>query len=190
MYQRDVFCAPTVCPTAPTSPTKVKSGLSLCFYCGVCMGCRAHCRGCRAHCRGTQIVPLVHGLTLVSYISVPSIIERSKQSLKAPKSIISLSCIFFGTPSKSWSYHVWLGLPYLGCAITWNCLIPLFEWNCINLCFRYSVSLFSNCYGYWIKISCPADLCIKWSCIEILNSQGKFFIFRENAEISLSHYNF
>ena len=41
--------------------------------------CRA-CRGCRAHCRGTQILPF-----LVSYISVPSIIERSKQSLKAPK---------------------------------------------------------------------------------------------------------
>ena len=33
----------------------------------------------------SQILPLVHGLTLVSYISVPSILERSKQSLKAPK---------------------------------------------------------------------------------------------------------
>ena len=33
----------------------------------------------------SQILPLVHRLTLVSYISVPSILERSKQSLKAPK---------------------------------------------------------------------------------------------------------
>ena len=58
----------------------------------------SHCRGCRVQCRVTKIVPLVHKPTLVSYKNVPSIIVRSKQSLKAPKSQISLSGIFFETP--------------------------------------------------------------------------------------------
>ena len=49
----------------------------------------------------SETLGFLDGLTLVSYISVPSIIERSKQSLKAPKSIISISCIFFGHPVSS-----------------------------------------------------------------------------------------
>ena len=47
------------------------------------------------HCRVTKIVPLVQRPTLVSYINVPSVIVRSKQS---PKSQISLSGIFFEAP--------------------------------------------------------------------------------------------
>ena len=50
------------------------------------------------HCRDTQIVPLVDRPTLVSYISLPSITVRSKQSLWAPKVIISLCIILFETP--------------------------------------------------------------------------------------------
>ena len=63
-----------------------------------------YCRGCRVHCRVTKIVSLVHRPTLVSYINVPSIIVRSKQSLEAPKSQISLSGIFFETPGTM-VYH-------------------------------------------------------------------------------------
>ena len=59
--------------------------------------CRT-CKGCRAHSRDTKVIPVVPRLALVSYISVPSIMVRLERYLKAPQSIISLSCTFFETP--------------------------------------------------------------------------------------------
>ena len=75
----------------------------LVFFEAPCIHKISHCRGCRVQCRVTKIVPLVHKPTLVSYKNVPSIIVRSKQSLKAPKSQISLSGIFFEAPCTTYN---------------------------------------------------------------------------------------
>ena len=65
--------------------------IDLSFY------CRA-CRGCRVHCRDTKTFPVVPRHGLVSCISVPDSMERHKTRLKAPKCLISLITVFFGTP--------------------------------------------------------------------------------------------
>ena len=66
---------------------------------------RAYCRAsrsCRVHCRKLKTVPVVHRHVLVYYISVPSIMVRLERYLKAPQSIISLSCTFLGHPVERW----------------------------------------------------------------------------------------
>ena len=67
--------------------------IDLSFY------CRA-CEWCRVHCRNTQTFPVVPRHSLVSCISVPDSMERYKTHLKAPKCLISLITLFFGTPCK------------------------------------------------------------------------------------------
>ena len=77
-YYRYRFCFPTLCPTAPKSPTirtnimKPTCFLILTYF----VDLEGAWRGCRAHCRDTKTVPVVHRHAMVFYIGVQNIIVR------------------------------------------------------------------------------------------------------------------
>ena len=100
-YYRKRFCVPTVHPTPSTSPT-IEAQINKHLILNICVidtsfSCRA-CRGCRVHCRDTKTFPVVPRHGLVSYRGVPVSMVRHKKLLKAPKCLISLITVFFGTP--------------------------------------------------------------------------------------------
>ena len=100
-YYRKCLCVPTVHPTPSTSPT-IEAQINKHLILNICVidlsfSCRA-CRGCRVHCRDAKTFPVVPRHGLVSYRGVPVSMVRHKKLLKAPKCLISLITLFFGTP--------------------------------------------------------------------------------------------
>ena len=82
---QDMFCAPTVHPTAPTSPT---IGANIFEHFSLLNNFSAYfmaSRGCRVHCRDTNVFPVVPGHALVSFVSATSFKVCRKKASNTPK---------------------------------------------------------------------------------------------------------